>query len=58
MTGCATLGQYPIATCPADYDLVKVEGDDLTFGARPKDNDMCTPDKRPQALAPLSSKRK
>lgn len=55
--GCAGLGQYPKAQCPADYDLVAVEGDSLTFGARPADNDMCTPEKRPTALAGFASHR-
>lgn len=57
-TGCANLGQYPIAKCGADYDLVKVDADAVTFGLRPADNDMCTAEKRPKALSPVSSKRK
>ena len=56
-TGCAGLGQRPIAACGADYDLVQVDGDRLTFGARPADNDLCTEAKRPTALSPLSSIR-
>lgn len=56
-SGCAGLGQRPIAQCPADFDLVKRDGDGLRFGARPADNDMCTPDKRPTALAPVVSQR-
>ncbi len=50
--GCAGFGQYPGADCPADYDVVKRDGDDLFFGARPADNDMCTAAKRPAALSP------
>jgi hypothetical protein len=56
-SGCANLGQYPIAKCAADYDVVKIEGDALHFGDRPKDNDMCTEAKRPRALSPLGSAR-
>jgi hypothetical protein len=55
--GCAGLGQYPGAQCPADFDLVAVQGDDLRFGARPADNDMCTADKRPASLAAFASHR-
>jgi len=57
-SGCANLGQRPIAACSADYDLVWVDGDALTFGARPADNDMCTDAKRPTALSTLASKRR
>ena len=51
--GCAGFGQYPRAACSADYDVVWREGDQLRFGARPADNNMCTPDHRPTALSPL-----
>ena len=45
---CAGLGAYPIATCPADYDIIMLNEDGtVSFGARPADNDMCTPEKRP-----------
>ncbi|MEZ4249557.1 MAG: hypothetical protein R3B99_15115 [Polyangiales bacterium] len=56
-TGCAGFGQYPADACAADYDLVRVEGDVLQFGARPADNDMCTPEKRPTALSPVANRR-
>ncbi|MDP2341572.1 MAG: hypothetical protein Q8O67_11475 [Deltaproteobacteria bacterium] len=57
-SGCPTLGFQPTATCRSDYDLVFVNGGTLQFGARPKDNNMCTPDKRPTALgAPLAKVR-
>lgn len=56
-SGCPGLGQRPIAACSADYDIARLEGDVLTFGARPTDNDMCTPDKRPTSLSEVSSKR-
>ena len=47
--GCAGLGAYPVADCPADYDIVKLneDGTELSFGARPADNNMCTPRDRP-----------
>ena len=45
--GCAGLGAYPIADCAADHDIVMLKGDMLHFGARPADNNMCEPDKRP-----------
>lgn len=56
-SGCAGFGQYPASACPADYDLVRLDGDTLQFGARPADNDMCTPDKRPTTLSPVQSRR-
>jgi len=52
--GCAAFGQYPAAQCAADYDLVAVDGNSLRFGARPADNNLCNPDKRPTALASIS----
>lgn len=55
--GCAGLGSYPIASCPADFDLVSRDGDHLRFGARPADNNMCTEDKRPTALSPIVVER-
>lgn len=46
--GCAGLGAYPIAECPSDYDIVRLNEDGtLAFGARPMDNNMCTPENRP-----------
>jgi hypothetical protein len=49
--GCPGLGAYPIATCPADFDIVARDGDQLRFGQRPPDNNMCTADKRPTSLS-------
>jgi hypothetical protein len=49
----ACLFFQPLASCGADHDVVKVDGDKLFFGQRPADNDMCSPDKRPQALGTL-----
>ena len=48
--GCSGLGAYPLAQCAQDYDLVMVKGDLLHFGKRPKDNNMCTADKRPSTF--------
>ena len=48
--GCAGLGAYPIAECGADNDIVMVKDDVLYFGARPADNNMCTPEKRPTSF--------
>ncbi len=50
-TGC--LFFRPTSACGTDHDLVKVEGNQLFFGQRPADNDMCSPEKRPTALAAL-----
>jgi hypothetical protein len=50
-TGC--LFFKPTSACGTDHDLVKVEGNQLFFGQRPADNDMCAPEKRPAALAAL-----
>jgi hypothetical protein len=48
--GCAGLGAYPVTECPADHDIVLFDdAGNLHFGARPQDNNMCTPDKRPTA---------
>lgn len=56
-TGCAGFGQYPRSRCEADFDLVKVTPEGVQFGARPADNDMCTPAKRPTALNPVLFRR-
>jgi hypothetical protein len=56
-SGCPGFGQYPQAICEADYDVVLLDGDSLFFGARPADNDMCTPEKRPAALSALANRR-
>lgn len=46
-TGCSPMG-YAIAHCPTEYDVVKVEGGQLFFGARPEDGSApCSADKRP-----------
>ncbi len=47
-TGCIGVA-HPIAECPVEFDIVKVDGDDLYFGARV--TDMCVESGRPTALA-------
>jgi hypothetical protein len=55
--GCAAFGQYPAAQCPADFDLLDVDGGTLHFGNRPADNNMCTPDRRPTQLSTVGLTR-
>jgi hypothetical protein len=55
-TGCAIW--KPVAECGEDHDLLALDaGQNLYFGVRPADNDMCTPDKRPTALLPAVVKQ-
>lgn len=56
--GCPAFGMYPRARCDADHDLVRRDGDDLYFGARPADNDMCSPERRPTALSAAPNRRR
>jgi hypothetical protein len=56
--GCAGLGAYPVADCPSDHDIVLLDDSGaLHFGARPQDNNMCTPDKRPVAAGLALTRR-
>jgi hypothetical protein len=55
-TGC--LFFRPTSVCTTDHDIVKVEGSQLFFGQRPANNDMCTADKRPTALAAHAVERR
>lgn len=56
VTGCAAWKS--VAACPGDYDLLSLDDQGLLyFGARPADNDMCSPDKRPQKLTPPVTKQ-
>jgi hypothetical protein len=49
--GCASW--KPVAVCGEDHDLLALDpAGRLRFGVRPRDNDMCTPDRRPTALLP------
>jgi hypothetical protein len=48
--GCA--GWKPVAVCGEDHDLLALDVRGLHFGVRPRDNDMCTSDRRPTALLP------
>jgi len=47
-TGCA--GWKPVAECREDHDLLAISAAGLHFGVRPRDNDMCTAERRPTAL--------
>lgn len=53
-SGCSALGLYPLEQCMGEYDLLALEGEELFFGARPADGNLCTEDRRPTELgAPL-----
>jgi hypothetical protein len=47
-TGCA--GWKPVSECREDHDLLATSAAGLHFGVRPRDNNMCTADRRPTAL--------
>lgn len=47
-TGCA--GWKPVSACREDHDLLAISSRGLHFGVRPRDNNMCTADRRPTAL--------
>lgn len=49
-TGCAELGAYPKKACEGEFDVIKVDGDQLFFGNRPADGNLCSKDRRPAAL--------
>jgi len=53
-TGCIGVA-HPIAECPVEHDIVKVQGDDLYLGARV--TDMCAESGRPTALADYPVRR-
>lgn len=56
VTGCANW--KPVAQCAEDHDLLALDTrGGLYFGVRPRDNDMCTADKRPTALLPAVWRR-
>ncbi len=48
--GCANW--KPVSLCREDHDLLALDARGLHFGVRPRDNDMCTADRRPAALLP------
>lgn len=54
-TGCAAW--KPVALCGEDHDLLALSAEGLHFGVRPRDNDMCTPDRTPAALLPAVVRR-
>jgi hypothetical protein len=47
-TGCASW--RPVSECGQDHDLFAMDAKGVYFGVRPRDNNMCTPDKTPTAL--------
>jgi len=47
----------PTSVYSKEYDLLKRDGDTLYLGKRPADNNMGSPDRRPQALAAPLAKR-
>lgn len=47
-TGCS--GWKPVSECREDHDLLAISAAGLHFGVRPRDNNMCTADRRPTAL--------
>lgn len=56
--GCGVAGFAPAAVCNKDFDLVKLSTDRFSFGKRPADNDLCTPQKRPAELSTVEFIRK
>jgi hypothetical protein len=51
-TGC--LWVVPVSACPQEFDLVKVDGDQLFLGERPAaGQDLCREDRRARALRSL-----
>lgn len=57
ITGCAAW--RPVAVCREDHDLLALDNQGgLYFGTRPRDNDMCSADKRPASLTPPVTKIK
>lgn len=47
-TGCASW--KPVSECREDHDLLAISARGLHFGVRPRDNNMCTAERRPTAL--------
>jgi hypothetical protein len=48
-TGCLSFRSTD--TYPKEYDIVKIEGNSLYLGVRPKDGDIGAPEKRPNELS-------
>jgi hypothetical protein len=46
-----TLFLTPVNDCPQEYDLVRIDGNNLQLGARPADRNMCSEEKRPKSLS-------
>jgi len=54
-TGCSFLVSKQV--CGQEYDLLKLDNEQLYFGMRPAEGDMCTEENRPTALFyPLKKK--
>ena len=47
-TGCAAW--RPVSECGQDHDLFAMDSRGVYFGVRPRDNNMCTPDRTPTVL--------
>ena len=48
---------HPAEKCSTDFDIATVKDGMLFFGERPKDNNMCSADKRPTKLMKYGLKR-
>ncbi len=46
--GCSFFS--PVAACPQEYDLVRIDENNLQLGARPADRNMCSEEKRPKSF--------
>jgi hypothetical protein len=46
-TGCPSFRVFGRDACPREFDLVRLEADRLSFGARPADGNLCAPERRP-----------
>jgi len=55
-TGCSLWAS--VADCGEDHDLLHLDAEGrLSFGVRPPDNNMCSPDRRPTSLTPPVTKQ-
>ncbi len=53
--GCTPFRVFPQAICPQEFDLVRLQDGNLTFGVRPADGNLCAPERRPKSTgAPLA----
>lgn len=56
--GCEPFRVYPSAACRGEYDLIRLRGDRLFFGARPADGNLCSESRRPITLTKRAVIRK